>query len=177
LRSELHDISPSSKASYGVCYIVGYVSNDNSLMLYNAETRTETQVLENVDAFLLSPTGHIAFTKFNQYDGSLYIYDPATPNVPPQNISPDATIVNTPRAWSPDGKFLAFTSCIELKICIERGILHVWDGDTITKIEINRDIRFSALKMDWSNDGSLAFIIHTSGSETYPFESYTCNNG
>ncbi len=154
--------------------MLAYVSEEGHLMLYDPRDRTETKLLENVDTFLLARDGRVAFTRPDENDTDLYVFDPSTPDLDPINISQNPAVGHYPVAWSPDGRYLAFASFTQsgdyapymlilqgqyLALNTEQ-TLYVWDGETITNI-MPDDLLAPAesFSVDWSDDGRLAFNI------------------
>jgi WD40-like Beta Propeller Repeat len=154
--------------------MLAYVSDDNHLILYNPRDRTETTVLNNVNNFLIGRDGRIAFTKLDEDDSDIYVFDPSTPAIAPHNISQNPTASNYPLAWSPDGHYLAFASFSESSnysndIWIYQGgylagsgeqSLYVWDSETTVNIMPDNDLDTAvAFNVNWSQDGQLAFTV------------------
>ncbi len=152
--------------------MLAYVSNENRLMLYDPRERTETTVLENVSTFKLGQDGRVAFTKLDENDTDLYVFDPATPDLAPINISQNPAANHYPVAWSPDGHYLAYVSFRESSdnppyLWIYQGrylassddqALYVWDGEKAANVMPNNGLdRASGFFVDWSYDGRLAF--------------------
>lgn len=160
--------------------MLAYVSEANELILYDPRDRTETTLLENVGDFVLSQTGRVAFTTTDMNDNSLYVFDPASPDVDPIAIRSNPIAGHIPLAWSPDGQHLALVSFLEVSNAsadawVYQGgyltgasdqSLYVWDGETITNVMPDQPlapaVRFF---VDWSTDGRLAFTVQHGWSE------------
>lgn len=154
--------------------MLAYVNDEDQLMLYDPRERTEIKLLENVSSFKLGRDGRVAFTRPDENDPDLYVFDPANPALEPVSISHNPAANNYPVAWSPDGRYLAFVSFRQSPdfphdFLIYQGqylasssnqSLYVWDGETTTNIMPDDLLapvdRFS---VDWSHDGRLAFNI------------------
>lgn len=151
--------------------MLAYVSDEGQLMLYDLYNRTETMLLENVNGFVLSRDGRIAFTKPDDTD--LYVFDPSTPALAPINISQNLTANHYPVAWSSDGHYLAFSSYEDRR----DQSLYVWDGEQVTNImPDNRLDTADAFYVDWSHDRRLAFTIQHGWSDLdVPPEIYLWN--
>lgn len=146
--------------------MLAYVSGDNNLLLYNPRTRTATKLLDNVDNFLIAHDGRVAFSPLD--NGDIYIVDPAVPNDSPINITQNADTGHHPIAWSPDGRYLAFSSQQDRR----EQALYVWDGETIRNImpENNPSATYP-FYVDWSNTGQLAFTVRDNNpSEIYVWD-------
>jgi hypothetical protein len=134
---------------------LAYVSNDGHLMLYDPHDHSETTLLDNVQSFVIGRDGRIAFTKQDENNPDLYVFDPSTPTVAPINISQKPSTNTYPKAWSSDGRHLAFVSSQGDDL-----LLYVWDGKTTTNIMPDNALdNAAAFYVDWSNDGRLAFTI------------------
>jgi WD40 repeat protein len=136
--------------------MLAYVSADDHLMLYDPRDRTETTLLENVRNFVLGRDGRVAFTRIDENNRGLYVFDPSTPALDPINISQNPDEPVYPLAWSPDGRYLAFDSHTDLF----NHTLYVWDGETTTNIMPDNELDTATnLYVDWSDDGRLAFLV------------------
>lgn len=148
---------------------LAYVSDEGHLMLYDPHGRTETMLLEGVQDFVLGQDGRIAFTRPNENDNGLYVFDPSTSALAPINISQNSAENNAPLAWSPDGRHLAFDSYQD----IDDHSLYVWNGETTMTVmpasETDQVFRFY---IDWSDDGRLAFIPLHAGPDGNRSEIY-----
>ncbi|MBC7870192.1 MAG: WD40 repeat domain-containing protein, partial [Chitinophagaceae bacterium] len=135
---------------------LAYVSDEGHLILYDPNDRTKTTLLENVRNFALSRDGRITFTKLDETDTDLYVFDPSTPALSPINISHNPAANTYPLAWSPDGPYLAFVSYQDS----QDQSLYVWDGETTTNIMPDNELYTAvAFYVHWSNDGRLAFTF------------------
>jgi hypothetical protein len=137
--------------------MLAYVSPQNHLMLYDPQSRTQTTLLQNVKDFVMAQTGKVAFTKPDENDKNIYVYDPATPSTSPINITLNASTLDYLKSWSPDGRYLAFVTDQDDKT----QTLHVWDGKTIQDItprneELGKPNWFYTT---WSQDGRLAITV------------------
>lgn len=158
--------------------MLAYVSNDGQLMLYNPRDRTETALLDDVRTFKLGSDGRVAFTKLDENDTGLYIFGPSNDTLTPViTENPDA--YNSPLAWSPDGRYLAFGSYHE-----PEGLsLYVWDGETATNVMPENPLAAAVrFYVDWSHDGRLAFQVIYGWSnldippEVYVWDGHTMTN-
>ena len=135
---------------------LAYISNDNNLMLYDPNNRTEITLLEDVGSFLMSPDGRVAFTQLDETDTELYLFDPAEPNQDPIKISRDPFWSHYPISWSPDGQYLAFGSFIDR----DDVFLYIWDGETVTDITPEDKLDSAeAYWVAWSSDNRLAIMV------------------
>ncbi len=158
--------------------MLAYVSSSDQLMLYDPRDRTETALLDDVRSFKLSPDGRVAFKKLDENDTVLYIFDPSSDTLTPViTENPDA--YNSPLAWSPDGRYLAFGSYHE-----PEGLsLYVWDGETATNVMPENPLAAAVrFYVDWSHDGRLAFQVIYGWSnldippEVYVWDGHTMTN-
>ena len=134
--------------------MLAYVSTENDLILYDPYDRTETTLLSNVNGFVFSRDGRVAYTPVDQVNTNLYVFDSVSPTRAVINISQDYTRNNYPIAWSPDGRYLAFGAYEDSA----DQILYIWDGETITNIMPEDGLdTVSRFYVDWSYDGRLAF--------------------
>lgn len=132
--------------------MLGYVSNEEHLILYDPLTRIKTTLHEDVNSFVLGRDGRVAFTKSDVADANVYVFDPAAPSAAPVNISQNPDARHKPLAWHPNGQYLAYTSYIgendassyEFIDAIDHTLL-IWDG------EMTRDAMLE--------DGQPAFTI------------------
>jgi WD40 repeat protein len=159
--------------------MLAYVSDDGYLMLYDPHNRTETTLLDNVQDFVLGRDGRVAFTKQDENDPDLYVFDPSTPAHTLINISENPAGNNYPLAWSPDGRYLAFDSYQDR----DDHYLYVWDGETKTNIMPDNGLDTAyTFYVDWSHDGQLAFTVQygwsslDTPSEIYLWDSNTTTN-
>ncbi|MEM6283899.1 MAG: WD40 repeat domain-containing protein, partial [Chloroflexota bacterium] len=137
--------------------MLAYVTQDYRLMLYDPRTRTETELMTGVRDFRLSRDGRVAFKNTDENDHDVYVYDPATPDVAPINISQDAPVKNTPLSWSPDGRYLAYIKYLELH---GNQLLYVWDGEKTIKVMPDQSLNSPRVyQPNWSEDGRLAFSV------------------
>lgn len=135
--------------------MLAYVTDTSELILYDPHERTEITLLRNVSNFIIAPDNRIAFTKSDETDNTLYVFDPSTNNVFPI-ISENPTANHYPLAWSPNGLYLAFGSYDE----INDHTLYVWDGEKSNNImPLNNLDTASNFYVDWSYDGRIAFTI------------------
>jgi WD40 repeat protein len=150
--------------------MLAYVSDDGHLMLYDPRDRTEITLLDNIQGFELGRDGRVAFTRPDENDPDLYVFDPSTPNVAPINITQNPAAVNYPIAWSPDGRYLAFGSYQDS----DDQSLYVWYGETTTNIMPDNGLDTADIfYVDWSHDGRLVFTIqHGWSSLDIPSEIY-----
>ena len=136
---------------------LAYVSNEGYLMLYDPRERTETMLLDHVQTFVLARDGRVAFTRPDETDNDLYVFDPSTPALPPINISPNTATSDYPIVWSPDGHYLAFGSYSYLD---GNRRIYVWDGDNATDITPEKVmIAAEHYQVSWSDDGRLAITV------------------
>jgi hypothetical protein len=136
--------------------MLAYVSDGNHLMLYDPRERAETKLLDNVRSFVIGQNGHVAFTKLDENDTDLYVFDPSTPAIAPINISQNPAANHYPLAWSPDGRYLAFRSYQD----VDNQSLYIWDGITTTNIMPDNGLDTArGFYLDWSYDGRIAFTI------------------
>lgn len=160
---------------------LAYVNNEGHLMLYDPLTRTEIRVLDDIDdvgGFAFARDGRIVYTRSNDSDAGLYIFDPSTPDSLPININPNPAEAPKPYSWSPDGAYLAFATQLDF-----RETLYVWDGDTSTNI-MPADMLDSAASIypQWSPDERLSFVVVHGWSgdavapEIYLWNGYTTVN-
>jgi hypothetical protein len=177
--------------------MLSYVNDEDDLMLYDPRDRTETKLLENVQSFVLARDGRVAFTRQDENDTDLYLFDPANPSLEPVNISHNLAVHHYPVAWSPDGRYLAFVSFspspdFPYDIWIYQGrylasgsdqSLYVWDGETATNIMPDNPLApADSFYVDWSHDGRLAFTIQygwsdaDTPSEIYLWDESTTTN-
>jgi len=152
--------------------ILGYVSEDNQLILYDPQSRTEKIVMDNVENFLLSSDGQIAYT--SSLDGSeagFYIIDPANPE--DKFVTIDQPMAY-PLSWSPDGHYLAY---LVFNADIDENDLYVWDGETVVNITPKNLLDSpSYYDLHWSQDNRLAFgITHGWSGADAPSELYVWN--
>lgn len=148
--------------------ILAYVSRDNHLIFYNPQTHTETVILDDVATFKLSPDGRVAYIPLapEEDEISLYIFDPAAPDVEPILIDqPNAF----PLQWSQDGRYLALSV---LNGNMEE--LYVWDGENTVNVMPNEPLNaVYRFELHWSPDGHLAFtIVYGYSSLSVPSELY-----
>jgi WD40 repeat protein len=159
--------------------MLAYVSDEDHLMLYDPRSRTETKLLEDVGGFVMAQDGRVAFTRLDENDLYLYIFDPSTPAQAPINISQNPFAYHYPLAWSPDGRYLAFSTYRDI---FDR-TLYIWDNQTTTNI-MPDDMPGTAdwFYVEWSKDGRLAFTIEYSWSrldippEIYIWDGNTTTN-
>jgi hypothetical protein len=136
---------------------LAYVSDAGQLMLYNPDDRTQKILLDKVRKFAIARDDRVAFTRLEENDSALYVFDPSTPTLAPINVSLNSAAHNDPISWSPDGRYLAFSSYQD-----ERDqFLYVWDGETTINImPTNGLAAANRFYIDWSSDGRLAFTVY-----------------
>ena len=159
--------------------MLAYISNENQLMLYDPRDRTETKLLDDVGTFLMSRDGRGAFTKLDETDTDLYIFDPAAPHIAPINISQNSAMNYYPVAWSPDGHYLTFAAFSRkssdyfytwiyqggYKVSTKNQLLYVWDGEKTINIMPDSELGIAdGFYVDWSDEGRLAFTIQYGSS-------------
>jgi dipeptidyl aminopeptidase/acylaminoacyl peptidase len=177
--------------------MLAYVSDEGQLMVYDPRERTTTKLLDNVSNFVLSRDGRVVFTKLDEDDPDLYLFDPANPALAPINITQDRAAKHYPVAWSPDGRYLAFASFNEAgdysdTVWIYQGgyhagssdqSLYVWDGEKVTNIMPDDPLDAAdSFYVEWSGDGRLVFTIRygwsdvDTPSEIYVWDGSTTTN-
>ncbi|MEO1442624.1 MAG: hypothetical protein AAFV33_19635, partial [Chloroflexota bacterium] len=151
--------------------MLAYVTQDYRLMLYDPRTRTETELMTGVEDFRLSRDGRVAFKNTDENDHDVYVYDPATPDVAPINISQDTLLKNSPLSWSPDGRYLAFAAYLD---SFGDQLLYVWDGERAIRVKPENPLHTAdRFYLSWSQDGKLAFTVqHGWSSDDVPPEVY-----
>lgn len=144
--------------------MLAYISNEHDLLLHNPVDRTTTRLLSNVNNFVMSPDGQVAYTRIDEDDTDIYVYDPSLAGIEPINISQNLMSNNRPLAWSPNGEYLAFASYSYL--VGDEPSLYVWDGETIMNIMPDDGLDTAdRFYVDWSYDGRLAFTIRHGWSD------------
>lgn len=167
--------------------MLAYVSSSDQLMLYDPRDRTETALLDDVRTFKLGLDGRVAFTKLDENDTDLYIFDPSTDTLTPVTTTENTVADYYPLAWSPDGRYLAFVSFIisddssfiwnfggSYSITSPDQSLYVWDGEQVISIMPENELdTANGFYATWSHDRRLAFTIDYSlSSRDTPAEIY-----
>ena len=154
---------------------LAYVSADDRLMVYDPRARTETALLDGVQEFVMGRDGRVAFTRLDESDPGLYVFDPATSAIAliasgSMTTGEDPAMRNHPRAWSPDGRHLAFTTNQDRN----DQTLFLWDGETLIDVMPDNGLGSAAhFFVTWSQDGRLAFTVtHGWSSLDIPEEIY-----
>lgn len=154
-----------------------YISDEYYLMTYDPLNHTETMLLdEEINHFAISRDSRVAFTRQDENDHDIYLYDPSMPDAVPINITQNPGTIHYPLAWSPDGRYLAFSSYQDRR----EETLYVWDGENIINImpENGLDTAYNTY-VKWSHDGRLAFtaLDHPSSNwEIYVWDGNTTTN-
>ncbi len=150
---------------------LAYVSQDDRLMLYDPQNRSETLLLEDVSDFELSQDGRVAYKRLDRLDTDIYVFDPGIPESEPINITQNRAVNNYPASWSPDGKYLAY---IEYQEQSGDASLYVWDGETHINIMPDEPLDSAEwFSVNWSRDGRLAFTVtHGWTNRDLPDETY-----
>lgn len=128
-------------------------------MFYDPVRNIHTQILAGwkINAFSLSMTNRLAFSSSQDGNSKIYILDyPFTENIPIEiTVGMSADIF--PRSWSPDGRYMVFTSAQA-----DSKKLLVWDGKSTSEIY---NYHGDANEFVWSPNGQLAFTdFHTGDS-------------
>lgn len=167
---------------------LAYVSDEGQLMLHDPRDHTDTKLLDEVGSFVIARDGRVAFTRPDEDDRSLYIFDPLTSDATTRNISPDPAQYAYPLAWSPDGHYLAFGSYYLDETDSSYPVsddqtLYVWDGENIIDLMPDNQLGpAAAFYINWSHDGRLAFTVrhgwsdHDIPSEIYLWDGDTIVN-
>lgn len=128
-------------------YVVSPRSQIRQVILYDPAENTHTPILPEWDirAFSMSPNGRLAFSSLQEGTSAIYVADYPFTNGIPINIT------GYPRAWSPDGRYLLYSSFQD-----NETTLSIWDGRSSTQI-FHSPAHIS--EFTWSQDGRLAFTV------------------
>jgi Tol biopolymer transport system component len=152
--------SKAEQSDYLVYQIEG-LDKPQQVILYDPATDTHTPILPDweLDAFSLSSTERLAFSSSPSGKNGIYILDyPFEENVSIEIFS-DETSKNFPLSWSPDGRYLLFSSTED-----ESNKLMLWDGKKVLKIY---DYHAAVYEYTWNSNNQLAFTDYYTFSFPY----------
>lgn len=147
------DSSPKSQSLQNdlLVYLIEGHEKSQQVMIYDPTTNTHTPILVNwkLDGLSLSITNRLAFSSSHNGKNSMYVLDyPFEKNIPVE-IVPDNSSEKIPFSWSPDGRYLLFSSTGK-----ESNELMLWDGENISKIY---DYHKAVYGYTWNLNDHLAF--------------------
>lgn len=164
LMSLLMLITLAIKTSPKTNDLLAYIA-DGSLMLYDPDYRLSTGIINsNIGGFEFSIDGHIAYSQVYQNDVEIFVLDIHALNRAPINVTNNPTMTDSPRAWSRDGRYLAYVSYQDRN---DDQQLYIWDQETGISLNItpeNMGATARNYQLAWSYDGRLAMTIFYTAS-------------
>jgi Tol biopolymer transport system component len=142
----------------------------NDIRLYDLERGLSATAVPYIDFydFSFSSDGRLAYRLLQNEDADIYILDTRSADTPIR--LPNLAAVDRPLAWSPDGRYLAFSSYVSY----QNVLLYVWDGENVINLT-PASMSGTAVSYDpsWSLDGRLAFTVYYGFTpESAPSEIY-----
>jgi Tol biopolymer transport system component len=137
----------AKEGDYLVYAVSPSLSSNSQFMLYDPAENTHVPILPdwNIRVLSMNANGRLAFSSLQEGISTIYVADYPFTNGIPVNIT------GYPRAWSPDGRYLLYSSFQD-----NETTLSIWDGESSTQI-FHSPAHIS--EITWSQDGRLAFTL------------------
>ncbi len=159
-------------------YVVkNYGESANAQVLYDPDADVRTPITGiKLDAFWtrfsFSSDRQLAYMVGDRGDADIYMWDSEVADAASVNITASPGTDDVPLGWSPDGRYLAFTSAQ----AGQSAALYLWDGATVTNITSDSGATISGVDVAWGADNQLAFTAWFTGSAgAYSGEVYLWN--
>lgn len=132
-------------------YLINDFQQQQQVVFYDPTENIHTPILPDwdINGFSLSIDNRLAFSSSRDGKGRIYVLDYPFAKNTPIEITPDTSSENLPRSWSPDGRYLLFTS-----VQTTSKKLLLWDGKSTSNIYHFHE---TVDEITWNSNGQLAF--------------------
>lgn len=139
-------------------YLIDDFQKQQQVMFYDPTENVYTPILHDwdINAFSLSIDNRLAFSSSRDGKNRIYVVNYPFTQSTPIEITPETSSENFPRAWSPDGRYLLFTS-----VQGNSKKLLLWDGQSTSDIYHFHE---TVDEITWNTNNQVAF------TDFYTFE-------